>query len=291
MFVRGVGLPKEVRIDAVAADTPPTCSSFQGAWSGRWGGVRTVELWIEKVDRNCSANVVYGRGGQSINAEAPKYMRAKGTFTGGELRITFDDGTNIRLRQRADKQLEGTLSREGRTAKAELRRIADDPATATTLFAQEDVDFGAKPTRYLELPNPAKPLPLLVPGVTTITTLELREMIEKDKNVVLIDAYRDEDHMTIPGAWWRSDIGELRPGAFPLAEMARMMREITARDLDRPVVVFERSASWGWYGYNAALRLLGMGYTNLYWYRGGIDAWFDAGFQMTKVSDRRMVAR
>lgn len=291
MFVRGVSLPKEVRIDAVAADTPPSCSPFQGAWSGRWDGLRTVELWIEKVDRNCGANVVYGRGGQSINVEPPKYTRAKGTFTGGELRIALDDGAIIRLRQRGDRQLEGAWTRDGRTVKAELRRIPDDPAVATTSFAQEDADFGAKPTRYLELPNPAKPLPLLVPGATTITTLELRELLEKDKSVVLIDAYRDADHMTIPGAWWRPDIGELRPGAFPLAEMAKMMQEITGRESERPVVVFERSANWGWYGYNAALRLIGMGYVNVYWYRGGIDAWFDAGFQMTKVSDRRLVAR
>ena len=292
MFARGVSLPKDVRIEAVAPDTPASCSSLQGAWSGRWGGSRTVELWVERVNRDCSASMVYGRGGQSINAETPKYIRGKGTFAGGELRMPLDDGAIIRMRQRADKQMEAVWTRDGRTEKAELRRIGDDPVTPTTAFAQEDVDFGAKPTRYFEIPgDPSKPLPLLVPGATTITTLEFRELLAKDQTVVLIDAFKDADHMTIPGAYWRHDIGDRRPGAFPLAEMTRMMQEITRGDPDRPIVVFERSANWGWYGYNAALRLVGMGYTNIFWYRGGIDAWWDAGFQMTKVSDRRTAAK
>jgi len=39
------------------------------------------------------------------------------------------------------------------------------------------------------------------------------------------------------------------------------------------------------------LRLLGLGYTNVYWYRGGLDAWFDAGFQMAKVNNRKVVTQ
>ena len=163
--------------------------------------------------------------------------------------------------------------------------------TGTITFAQEDRDFGTRPTRYLEVPRSTKALPLSVPGVTTVTTLELRDLLERDKNVVLVDAFNNAEHMTLPGAYWRPDLGEVRPGAFPLAEMTKVMEEITMRNRERPIVVFERSASWGWYGYNAALRLVGMGYTNVHWYRGGIDAWFDAGFQMTKVSAGRLASQ
>jgi PQQ-dependent catabolism-associated CXXCW motif protein len=222
--------------------------------------------------------------------DAPKHIRGKGTVKAGELRVDLEDGATVRVRKGGDATLDATWTREGRTSKAELRRIADDPAAGSVAFAQEDRDFGARPTRYLEVPHPSKPLPLLVPGVTTISTLQLRDLMEKDKTVVLIDAFRDADHMTIPGAFWRPDIGEVRPGAFPLAEMAKILDVITNHDHERALVVFERSSNWGWYGYNAALRLVGMGYTNVHWYRGGIDAWFDAGYQMAKVSARRVAA-
>jgi PQQ-dependent catabolism-associated CXXCW motif protein len=290
MFVRGVSLPKDVRLDP-KDDSPPACKGFQGAWSGRWDGLRTVELWIEKIDRDCKAQVVYGRGGQSVNMEEPKYQRTSGKVSGNEMRIQLDDGAVIMLKQAADDRLSANWTREGRSAKCEMHRIGDDPAAATAVFAQEATDFGARPTRYLELPSPDKPLPMSVPGVSTITTLELKDLLEKNPNAVLIDAYHDNEHMTLPGAIWRPDIGDLRPGAFPLSDIKKLMAEATGNDLDRPIVVFERSSNWGWYGYNASLRLLGLGYTNVYWYRGGLDAWFDAGFQMAKVNNRKVVTQ
>jgi PQQ-dependent catabolism-associated CXXCW motif protein len=155
----------------------------------------------------------------------------------------------------------------------------------------EDADFGGRPTRYLEVPNPTRPLPKTVPGVTTLTTLELRQLLNAQPGVVLVDAYSEGAHMSLPGALWRPDIGLPRPGAFPLADMQKAMAAATGNDRDRPVVVFERSSAWGWYGYNAALRLLGMGYTNVLWYRGGVDAWFDAGFPMARLTTPTMVAR
>lgn len=290
MFVRGVSLPKGVAIDG-AATPPASCAAFQGAWAGRWDGLRTVELWVQRFDGTCAADIVYGRGGQSIDGETPRFVRAKGVVSGSELRVSLPDDAVIRAKPRGERTLDATWTKDGRTVSAELRRIADDPAVPATSFAQEDRDFGARPTRYIEVPNPSKPLPLTVPGVATVTTLELKDMIAKDRELVLVDAYSDANHMTIPGAWWRPDLGTVRPGAFPLAEMAKVMQEVTQRNYERPIVVFERSASWGWYGYNAALRLVGMGYTNVYWYRGGIDAWFDAGFQMTKVEARRVAGK
>ena len=285
-----ITLPKDVRLDP-KDDSPPACKGFQGAWSGRWDGLRTVELWIEKIDRDCKAQVVYGRGGQSVNMEEPKYQRTSGKVSGNEMRIQLDDGAVIMLKQAADDRLSANWTREGRSAKCEMHRIGDDPAAATAVFAQEATDFGARPTRYLELPSPDKPLPMSVPGVSTITTLELKDLLEKNPNAVLIDAYHDNEHMTLPGAIWRPDIGDLRPGAFPLSDIKKLMAEATGNDLDRPIVVFERSSNWGWYGYNASLRLLGLGYTNVYWYRGGLDAWFDAGFQMAKVNNRKVVTQ
>ena len=50
------------------------------------------------------------------------------------------------------------------------------------------------------------------------------------------------------------------------------MHELTAGDLNKPAVAV------GWNserfdGYNLALRLVALGYTKVYWYRGGREAW------------------
>ena len=50
------------------------------------------------------------------------------------------------------------------------------------------------------------------------------------------------------------------------------------------MVVFDRSVDWGWIGYHAVLRLREMGYSNLYWYRGGSDVRHDAGLPLVAAT-------
>jgi adenylate cyclase len=64
--------------------------------------------------------------------------------------------------------------------------------------------------------------------------------------------------------------------------LRRKMHGLTAGDLNRPVVTV------GWNserfdGRNLALRLVALGYTNVYWYRGGREAWEVAGLPETKL--------
>jgi len=60
------------------------------------------------------------------------------------------------------------------------------------------------------------------------------------------------------------------------------MRELTGGNLSKPTVAV------GWNserfdGRNLALRLVALGYTNVYWYRGGREAWEVAGLPETEV--------
>ena len=60
------------------------------------------------------------------------------------------------------------------------------------------------------------------------------------------------------------------------------LRDLTAGDLNRPIVAV------GWNserfdGRNLALRLVALGYTRVYWYRGGREAWEVAGLPETEV--------
>jgi adenylate cyclase len=54
--------------------------------------------------------------------------------------------------------------------------------------------------------------------------------------------------------------------------LRRKMHELASGDLDRPIVAV------GWNserfdGHNLAQRLVALGYTQVYWYRGGQEAW------------------
>ena len=55
---------------------------------------------------------------------------------------------------------------------------------------------------------------------------------------------------------------------------------MTAGNLATPLVFYCLSTEC-WMSYNAALRAINMGFTNVLWYRGGIEAWKAAGQQVT----------
>ena len=64
------------------------------------------------------------------------------------------------------------------------------------------------------------------------------------------------------------------------------MLELTGGDLNKPIVAV------GWNserfdGRNLALRLVALGYTNVYWYRGGREAWEVAGLPETDIMPRK----
>ena len=46
--------------------------------------------------------------------------------------------------------------------------------------------------------------------------------------------------------------------------------------MDAPMVFFCQGAHC-WESYNASLRAIDLGYTNVYWYRGGLSSWQEAG--------------
>ena len=60
------------------------------------------------------------------------------------------------------------------------------------------------------------------------------------------------------------------------------MQQLTTGELNKPVVAV------GWNserfdGRNLALRIVALGYTNVYWYRGGREAWEVAGLPETEL--------
>ncbi|MBV8522499.1 MAG: hypothetical protein JOY71_10325 [Acetobacteraceae bacterium] len=110
-----------------------------------------------------------------------------------------------------------------------------------------------------------------VPGAKTIRTEEMQRLLAESKPLVLTAALL-RYNPTIPGAV-QIDL----PGGGTMddefqANLRRMMQALLGDDRERPIVVFSYSINH-WYARNAALRLVALGYRNVYWYRGGWEAW------------------
>jgi TolB-like protein/class 3 adenylate cyclase/rhodanese-related sulfurtransferase len=114
------------------------------------------------------------------------------------------------------------------------------------------------------------PTPLTVPGGTTIRTEELVRLLETKP--LVLSATATSVNPTIPGA---ISVGLDTRGNLSdqwQAALGILMSAATGGDKHRPIVVFSYSIN-RWPARNLALRLIALGYTNVYWYRGGWEAW------------------
>lgn len=164
----------------------------------------------------------------------------------------------------------------------------NDPATTTTLasdYAGELIDTGVQPKETLET-NVGSPTPMSVPNGQRLTTAQVRDLINSDRNVVLIDVLADPHQVTIQGAQYVPAAGQ--PGSFSDSaqnQTAQALQTITNGARDRPLVFF-CAGSACWESYNAVLRARAAGYTRLYWYRGGLASWSAAGMPVQPLSQR-----
>ena len=148
--------------------------------------------------------------------------------------------------------------------------------------AEEDADFGVAPDNKLHA-DLAGLTPTTAPGATTIRTAELDRLLAERKPIV-IDPLLLSWGRSIPGA-----VGLNRAGwggstsDATQDRLRRKMEELTKGDLLKPIVAV------GWNserfdGRNLALRLVALGYTQVYWYRGGREAWEVANLPETNLA-------
>jgi len=101
---------------------------------------------------------------------------------------------------------------------------------------------------------------------------------------VLIDVIGGEQSVSLPTAVWLRDAGVGRHLDDDVQAWFDLhLSQLTHRDKSRPVVFFCASRMC-WLAHNATLRALDLGYTNVYWYRGGRDSWQAAGLPMAPVA-------
>ncbi len=139
-----------------------------------------------------------------------------------------------------------------------------------------DADFGIAPDDILHEDMEGK-TPTTAPGVTTVSTEQLTSMLENEKPLI-IDTMTNSWYRSVPGAIGLDFNGNTH-GTFNDAIQKRLepkMRELTGGNMDERIVTMSLNVAY-FDGYNLALRLRHAGYTNVYWYRGGREAWEVAG--------------
>jgi adenylate cyclase len=137
--------------------------------------------------------------------------------------------------------------------------------------ADEQADFGVPSDTTLRN-DFAGLTPTTVPGARTIRTADLAKFLALARPVV-IDTVSYSWGRSIPGAVGLKFSG--LGGSLTDRAQDRLrgkMRELTAGDLNRPIVAVGFNSE-RFDGLNLALRLVALGYSQVYWYRGGREAW------------------
>ncbi len=132
------------------------------------------------------------------------------------------------------------------------------------------------------------PTPASLAGVQTLDTPALQTLLAQTPRTRLIDVYRrqwlfgqfiaDEAHLNLPGSLWLANTGEGNLAEPWLGYLRHHLTRVSQGDKAWPLVFYCRSDCW--LGWNAARRAQALGYTQLYWYRDGIDAWQQAGLPL-----------
>ena len=166
-------------------------------------------------------------------------------------------------------------------AAAERAREIDGLAKAGLRdHAEEEDDTGIDAQHGLRPHDYLSPTPLGAPGVIRITTAALSAMLVREEGpgrpVVLATTrprpdFRFLGSHELPGVFAGDSFDAEAQRAFE-----KKINQLTRGDKKHPIV----AAGWNserWSSRNLALQLVALGYENVFWYRGGLEAWDVAG--------------
>ena len=130
-------------------------------------------------------------------------------------------------------------------------------------------------------------VPSTIKGGTVLDTPAFLKLVEADHPILIDVADKDRkpptmakdtpwlpQHRSIPGAVWLQGAGNATGDPAFAAAFKTRMASLTDDAPARPIVVFCHPDCWA--SYNAAKRLIGLGYTKVYWYPEGMEGWQNA---------------
>ena len=139
-------------------------------------------------------------------------------------------------------------------------------------------DFDVPPASTLRSDQFHAPTPTSIQGAQIVTTAILSQALTAGKPVVIIDVLGG--NYSLPKALMAPALAS--GGDFNdrvQQQAAQWLGQITRGDRGQTIVLYCSDPNC-WLSYNATLRVVAAGYTNVYWYRGGLQAWQMAGLQL-----------
>jgi PQQ-dependent catabolism-associated CXXCW motif protein len=159
---------------------------------------------------------------------------------------------------------------------------------ATAIGAQQQQwerrDMGVMPPRALHDGPFHGPTPSQIPGGQVITTQGLVPLLQQRELPVHVFHVLGGGQ-ALPGAVaipWASQGGSFDD--VTQEQLGQLLRQLTRGRADSPLVFYCASAEC-WMSYNAAARAIRLGYRNVLWYRGGLEAWGRAGLPLGSAND------
>jgi TolB-like protein/cytochrome c-type biogenesis protein CcmH/NrfG len=149
--------------------------------------------------------------------------------------------------------------------------------------AEEEPDFRVPADNNLRvIGDSAGWTPTTVAGATTIYTTALKQLLA-DRRPIVIDTLLNSWGRSIPGAIGLERAG-LGGGTSDRLQdrLRKKMQELTKGDLAASIVAVGFNSE-RFDGHHLAVRLVALGYTQVYWYRAGREAWEVAGLPETEV--------
>ncbi|MGC5703140.1 PQQ-dependent catabolism-associated CXXCW motif protein [Pseudomonas sp. NFXW11] len=129
------------------------------------------------------------------------------------------------------------------------------------------------------------PTPSTIEAAQIIDTPGLQALLQQQPRPLLIDVYRrqwlqgrfidSEPHANLPGSHWLANTGDGELSPEWQQYFSRHLQQLSAGAREQPLVFYCRADCW--LSWNAVKRAAALGYTSLYWYRDGLDAWEAAG--------------
>lgn len=185
------------------------------------------------------------------------------------------------LPAQAEREETGATSAQGVDWKARLMKASVKRET----YGIEGKDWDVAQTTEIRSKKFHARTPRLHALAKTVITKALHELVIGAEPPVLIDVLGGKAHRTIPGAIWLKGAGLSDDREEDIDDrLDVILDEVTKGDRTRAIVFFCLSAKC-WLSHNAALRAVALGYENVYWYRGGINAWKKAKLATVKTEE------
>jgi dienelactone hydrolase len=125
-------LPSDLSLRPPGSEVAKSLAAFAGAWGpGLWGGSLPHALFVESVEQDGAASVVYATGQPSGGTRPPAWTRLAGQISNGSLQLRLPSGAVAIYRVMRDGTLQGRYTSSGvAPSYVELNRIEGDISAA-----------------------------------------------------------------------------------------------------------------------------------------------------------------